>query len=169
MLELVNPAVPSASPRATIGPKSCGWTARKLIFTSSALAALSSTEIVSCTAVPGPPAMLATTKAFLDHFNLSSLDALPPLAELRAMEPEPTPVQDDELPVPAGLQARADVAGADEEGGSPAAGEISFRTLLAELDEMEQGLKTDFDDLLEETVESSEGADEEDPSFEPGR
>ncbi|KHO65478.1 SMC-Scp complex subunit ScpB [Pseudomonas flexibilis] len=126
-------------------------------------------RVVGYREVPGRPAMLATTKAFLDHFNLSSLDALPPLAELRAMEPEPTPVQDDELPVPAGLQARADVAGADEEGGSPAAGEISFRTLLAELDEMEQGLKTDFDDLLEETVESSEGADEEDPSFEPGR
>jgi segregation and condensation protein B len=33
--------------------------------------------------VPGKPALYATTKAFLDHFNLKSLDELPPLAELK--------------------------------------------------------------------------------------
>ncbi|MCY4472245.1 MAG: SMC-Scp complex subunit ScpB, partial [Kistimonas sp.] len=33
--------------------------------------------------IPGRPAMYATTRQFLDYFNLSSLDALPPLAELR--------------------------------------------------------------------------------------
>src|SRR5690606_26822219 len=39
--------------------------------------------------VPGRPAMFATTRQFLDHFNLKSLDELPPLAALREMEPEP--------------------------------------------------------------------------------
>lgn len=32
--------------------------------------------------VPGRPALLATTKAFLDYFNLKKLSDLPPLAEL---------------------------------------------------------------------------------------
>ena len=33
--------------------------------------------------VPGKPALWGTTKSFLDHFNLKSLDGLPPLSELR--------------------------------------------------------------------------------------
>ncbi|EED36901.1 segregation and condensation protein B [Luminiphilus syltensis NOR5-1B] len=36
--------------------------------------------------VPGRPAMYATTKAFLDYFNLKSLEALPPLAEIRDLD-----------------------------------------------------------------------------------
>jgi len=36
--------------------------------------------------VPGRPAMYATTKQFLDYFNLSGLDQLPPLSEIRDLE-----------------------------------------------------------------------------------
>lgn len=36
--------------------------------------------------VPGRPAMFGTTRLFLDHFNLKSLDQLPTLAELRNLE-----------------------------------------------------------------------------------
>jgi segregation and condensation protein B len=36
--------------------------------------------------VPGKPSLFGTTRAFLDYFNLKSLDALPPLAEIRDME-----------------------------------------------------------------------------------
>lgn len=35
---------------------------------------------------PGRPAMYATTRQFLDHFNLKTLDQLPPISELRAIE-----------------------------------------------------------------------------------
>ncbi|MCZ6618540.1 MAG: SMC-Scp complex subunit ScpB [Gammaproteobacteria bacterium] len=35
--------------------------------------------------VPGRPAMYGTTRAFLDYFNLKSLDQLPPLAEIREL------------------------------------------------------------------------------------
>lgn len=41
--------------------------------------------------VPGKPALFGTTKAFLDHFDLKSLDDLPSLAEihdLESLEPE---------------------------------------------------------------------------------
>ena len=46
-------------------------------------------RIVGYREVPGRPAMFATTKALLDHFNLKSLDELPALAELREMDTEP--------------------------------------------------------------------------------
>ncbi len=36
--------------------------------------------------VPGKPALFGTTKAFLDYFNLSSLDDLPSLAEIKDMD-----------------------------------------------------------------------------------
>ena len=41
--------------------------------------------------VPGKPALFGTTKAFLDYFNLTSLDDLPTLAEIKdlgSLEPE---------------------------------------------------------------------------------
>ncbi|HKY69759.1 MAG TPA: SMC-Scp complex subunit ScpB [Gammaproteobacteria bacterium] len=43
-------------------------------------------RVVGHKEVPGRPALYSTTKAFLDHFNLKSLDELPPLAELRDLE-----------------------------------------------------------------------------------
>ncbi|NVD35020.1 SMC-Scp complex subunit ScpB [Marinobacter lutaoensis] len=36
--------------------------------------------------VPGRPAMYATTRQFLDYFNLTSLDQLPPLSDIRDLE-----------------------------------------------------------------------------------
>ncbi|SCZ49286.1 SMC-Scp complex subunit ScpB [Thiohalomonas denitrificans] len=36
--------------------------------------------------VPGKPAMYATTRQFLDYFDLKTLDDLPPLAELRDID-----------------------------------------------------------------------------------
>jgi segregation and condensation protein B len=103
-------------------------------------------RVVGYRDVPGKPAMFATTKGFLDHFNLKSLDELPPLAALRELEPEPVLAFEDDPQVPEGLQARADLAMADEPP-TEVSEETSFSSLLAELDSMEQGLKTDFDDL----------------------
>lgn len=97
--------------------------------------------------VPGKPAMFATTRAFLDHFNLKSLDELPPLAALRELEPEPALAFTDEDAVPESLQARADLALAEEDGAVEESEQTSFSSLLAELDSMEQGLKSDFDDM----------------------
>ena len=108
-------------------------------------------RVVGYRDVPGRPAMFATTKGFLDHFNLKSLDELPPLAELRELEPDPI-LDFDDAPVPAHLQALADESAEPEEPKD----ETSFRTLLTELDSMEEGLKTDFDDLLRDAVASDE-------------
>jgi segregation and condensation protein B len=43
-------------------------------------------SIVGHRDVPGKPAIYATTKQFLDYFNLKSLDELPPLAEIRDID-----------------------------------------------------------------------------------
>jgi len=40
-------------------------------------------RVVGHREVPGRPALYATTKRFLDYFNLKGLDDLPPLSELR--------------------------------------------------------------------------------------
>ncbi|MFG0379589.1 SMC-Scp complex subunit ScpB [Pseudomonas sp. zbq_18] len=116
-------------------------------------------RVVGYRDVPGRPAMLATTKAFLDYFNLQSLEQLPPLAALRELEPEPMLALDDELPVPPELQALADAAAGEEASVEPRE-ETSFRSLLVELDQMEQGLKTDFSDLLhEDEAEEEQGTE----------
>ena len=105
-------------------------------------------RIVGYRDVPGKPAMFATTKAFLDHFNLKNLEDLPPLAELREMETEPV-LDFDDAPVPQGLQEQADASAEPEEPKD----ETSFHTLLLELDSMEEGIKTDFDDLLRDAAD----------------
>jgi len=43
-------------------------------------------RVVGHKEVPGRPAMYATTKAFLDYFNLKSLEQMPVLAELQDLE-----------------------------------------------------------------------------------
>jgi segregation and condensation protein B len=70
------------------------------------------------------------------------------------MEPEPL-LDPDDAPVPAHLQALAD-ASAEPEAERE---ETSFHSLLVELDSMEEGLKTDFEDLLDEPSPPAEEAE----------
>ncbi|MFC3609618.1 SMC-Scp complex subunit ScpB [Stutzerimonas tarimensis] len=97
-------------------------------------------RVVGHREVPGRPAMFATTRGFLDHFNLKSLDELPPLAVLRELEIGPASLEEDVSPQAPVAQPAAEPAE-----------QTSFRSLLAELDGMERGLKTDFADLPEPT------------------
>ena len=81
-------------------------------------------KVVGHREVPGKPALLATTKQFLDYFNLSSLSSLPPLEELMDL---------DEVGKQLGLEA---VAG---EGSEDGAHESSDETsnVTSEQDEIE--------------------------------
>ncbi|CEL28144.1 SMC-Scp complex subunit ScpB [Pseudomonas fluorescens] len=122
-------------------------------------------RVVGYRDVPGKPAMFATTKGFLDHFNLKNLEDLPPLAELREMEADPI-LDFDDAPVPQGLQELADASAEPEEEKE----ETSFHTLLLELDSMEEGIKTDFDDLLRDGADAdsdSEALSTETETVEP--
>lgn len=78
-------------------------------------------RIVGQREVPGRPALYGTTKAFLDYFNLKSLDELPPMAEIRALI-EPTLVE-EEVEV-----AHADASEQIVEGVAPAETQASAET-----------------------------------------
>ena len=109
-------------------------------------------RIVGYKDVPGKPAMLATTKAFLDYFNLQGLDELPNLSELKELQPAA-----DELGAPVeAVEQQASVAIIDEQP-EHSSEQVSFSSLLAELDGMEQGLSTDFNDpaLVAEPADST--------------
>ena len=87
-------------------------------------------RVVGHREAPGRPALYGTTKHFLDAFSLRSLDALPPLAELRALGDPPPDLFAGPPDVPAagegpeppgssaGVEARA--ADAAAASGSPA-------------------------------------------------
>ncbi|MTI13002.1 SMC-Scp complex subunit ScpB [Sansalvadorimonas verongulae] len=112
--------------------------------------------------VPGRPAMYATTRQFLDYFNLRNLDELPPLSELRdldamaqkleggAGDAQPELLDDDGTPeeavgeVPEGDAAAlvsVEAAQAFQE-----EGEETIEKLFSELDEMEGDLTLTYQD-----------------------
>ncbi|MFB3107210.1 MAG: SMC-Scp complex subunit ScpB, partial [Pseudomonadales bacterium] len=64
-------------------------------------------RVVGQREVPGRPAMYGSTRAFLDYFNLKSLDALPPLAEIRELIETLVVVEETPL-VPEAVQLHAE-------------------------------------------------------------
>ena len=116
--------------------------------------------------VPGRPAMFATTRQFLDYFNLQNLTELPPLSEIRDLEEMAK--QLDEAPEQGSLNVETAVETAE----ATDTGEVhevidveekSAATLFAELDEMEADLPDNFDDLIKkqkvEALELDESTD----------
>ncbi len=63
-------------------------------------------RVVGYRDVPGKPALYGTTKAFLDYFQLKSLDEMPSLAEVRDLENFDPELQfsDDSRAIPAQIQ-----------------------------------------------------------------
>ncbi len=107
-------------------------------------------KVIGHKEVPGRPALFATTKAFLDYFNLKSLEELPPLREVRDLSTAFERLQDNLVQQTdasaAGAPAKS-TAGTEDEPVEAAIQELSFSHLLAELEKMESSLKTDFEDL----------------------
>jgi len=67
-------------------------------------------KVVGHKDVPGRPALYATTRNFLDYFNLKSLDELPPLAEIRDLDELSGKLDFGDAPVPAQAVASDDSA-----------------------------------------------------------
>ena len=87
-------------------------------------------SVVGQRAVPGRPTLYGTTRAFLDYFNLRSLDELPPLSEIRALvDPH---VAEGDGGVEAGSDAESDATEetdtADEEAARPLAEVVPLPT-----------------------------------------
>lgn len=93
--------------------------------------------------VPGKPALFGTTRAFLDYFNLKSLDQLPPLAALQ------------ELP---DLEPELDFDGARARAALPAAGETETG---AEAATQPEGNEATADSLPAETAQAPEACEVE--------
>lgn len=110
-------------------------------------------KVVGHKEVPGRPSLFATTQSFLDYFNLQSLDQLPPLKEVRDLSAAFERLQHSLV-----QQAETrSTATPDEDEDERPVQELSFSHLLAELDKMETGLKTDFVDLQADvTLDESE-------------
>ena len=97
--------------------------------------------------VPGRPAMFATTRQFLDYFNLQNLNELPPLSEIRDLEEIAKSL---EIP-PEIAEALAEAGGTLEQpemADQEVIQERSAQELFDELDAMEAELPTGFNDLI---------------------
>lgn len=114
-------------------------------------------RVVGHREVPGRPSMYATTRQFLDYFDLRSLNELPPLAEARDLDR----IEQDLTARGVGHDIQTEphapwipvepLAPLDE------AGERSgFHALLDELNSMESDLKTSFEDLAVDPLGSPE-------------
>ena len=94
-------------------------------------------RVVGHREAPGRPALYGTTKHFLDAFNLRSLEALPPLAELRELEDPPPDLFADpsdgpaagEDPEPPGSSAVVEETPVDGGPSMPASGAGSGRRM----------------------------------------
>ncbi len=90
-------------------------------------------RVVGHREVPGRPALYGTTRAFLDHFNLRSLEELPALQELRDIEGmvpdlfQGVPAPDAGLPEQSGQAAASDGEGPPMERAADIDGEGASR------------------------------------------
>ena len=115
--------------------------------------------------VPGRPAMFATTRQFLDYFNLQNLTELPPLSEIRDLEAMAK--QLNEAPEQGSLDVETaettETTDTNEVHEIIEVKEQSAAALFAELDEMEADLPDNFDDLIKkqkvEALELDESTD----------
>lgn len=109
-------------------------------------------RVVGQREVPGKPSLYGTTRAFLDYFDLKSLDELPPLAEIRSLiEPlvieeviaEAREVAERDHPELAAVDETWQGAGSDTD------------------DDQPQEAATAFDEQRQEQAHRSPGADED--------
>ena len=102
--------------------------------------------------VPGKPAIYATTKSFLDYFNLSSLDELPTLSEIKDLDKVNEELDlDDEI-----VESRTLEIPTDEDAESVNADSESLAEVTDKVNEIEENIKN----LFREEEAAEEAADE---------
>ncbi len=119
-------------------------------------------RIVGHRDVPGQPALYATTKNFLDYFNLQNLDELPSLAEIKDLTQanEELDMEDDLIELPSlelDTEEEAAVVGMDD---------ADLDAVSEQVDTIQQNIKNMFaadqeepDDEFSEGAEGAEGAE----------
>jgi segregation and condensation protein B len=109
--------------------------------------------------VPGHPALYATTKSFLDYFNLQSLDELPTLAEIRDLTKlnEELDLEEDLIEIrtlEVDSEEEQEVAGLDD---------ADLDAVTAQVDNIQENIRT----LFAEDEEPDDGLDDDDEDPEP--
>ncbi|WP_339615507.1 SMC-Scp complex subunit ScpB [uncultured Gilvimarinus sp.] len=123
-------------------------------------------KVVGQRDVPGRPSLYATTRGFLDYFNLKSLDELPTLSEIRDLDE-----LNAELDLGAALGAGASSATSPEEGETPESeGEASDDELADDndvasdadspVDSEAENVESEKSDFVSES-ETEQGAEQE--------
>jgi segregation and condensation protein B len=118
-------------------------------------------RVVGYRDVPGRPAMYATTRQFLDYFNLSSLEELPPLSEIRDLEEINRELSLDEdkpagriIEFPDPEENQDEVAEDEEEAAAAAIGTRPISEILGIVDS-QLGIAPELEALEEAAGESS--------------
>lgn len=124
--------------------------------------------------VPGKPAIYATTKTFLDYFNLSSLDELPTLSEIKDLDKVNEELDlDDEIVESRTLEIPVDEDAQALDASSESLAEVTekvnqieenIKNLFKEEEAAEEAADEELNEILEEAVEgadTSAGAEEE--------
>ena len=102
-------------------------------------------RVVGHREVPGRPAMFATTRQFLDYFNLENLNELPTLSDIRNLE-EAAKSLENQTDLHENIKSN-ELLSSDKTATKEI---ISSETLFAELDKMEAELPDNFDDLFKD-------------------
>lgn len=119
-------------------------------------------KVVGQRDVPGKPSLYATTREFLDYFNLSTLDDLPTLAEIRDIESLNQILEQEGLPpepVPEEGESEVDSsASEDPESEQDSEAEPSTEAPAAEHEDIDDAL---VEALAEEVAAEASGAETE--------
>ena len=115
--------------------------------------------------VPGRPAMYATTRQFLDYFNLKTLDQLPALADIRDLETlnaelgfsDPEPADGNGDAAQEGVPGLTVVGGTDHVSAPPAQDSV-------QADEQDQSLETGETTAMDLAVTAAELVDDDTPA-----
>lgn len=105
--------------------------------------------------VPGRPAMFATTRHFLDYFNLKSLQELPPLSEIRDLDQ-----LNPELDLGDDMEGRVLTLPDEQDGAPDADDEVIDPDQLIDEDEAMALAKRPLDDILGYGREKQDQTDE---------
>jgi len=143
---------------------------RGVVVSSNIIKTLEEREwirVVGYRDVPGKPALFGTTRIFLDYFNLKSLDALPPLSEIRDLEdlnPQMR-LDGDERALPA-LTADAETLETDTEETLDAASHSDEPAVAPDADNQEpaDALASATDEPADDIASASPTADEAEPA-----
>ncbi|WP_444937499.1 SMC-Scp complex subunit ScpB [Microbulbifer sp. JMSA002] len=106
-------------------------------------------KVVGHRDVPGKPSLYATTRDFLDYFNLSSLDDLPTLAEIRDIESLNKILESEGLP-PEEIAAALAAEGEELSEGEQASVETEEEAGALESEEQQESEDTETDTDAEE-------------------